>query len=67
MNNVITVEKKELAILVQENVRKVVLPAFMKLRALLVPFISDAEQRDIEKRYGKRPTRNVAKTIMIDI
>ncbi len=42
--------------LVRESVKEAFRTEFMKLRALLTPLISDAEQADIERRY-KRPSR----------
>lgn len=58
----ITIPKKELKRVVKESVREVFSQELMKLRALLLPFVSSKEQKDIEKRYGK-PSRGAAKTI----
>jgi len=62
----ITIPKKELKAAIKESVREVLNQELMKLRALLLPFVSQKEQRDIEKRYGK-PVRRVAKSIDIEI
>lgn len=62
----ITIPKKELKTIVKESVREILEQETMKLRALFLPFISQKEQRDIEKRYGK-PSRKVAKSIEIKI
>ena len=47
-------------ILFELNLNKVV--EFMKLRADLLPFASDKEQKEIERLY-KKPTRKVAKSV----
>jgi len=39
---------------------------FMKLRASLIPYISDEEQKDIENLYGK-PSNEVAYTTNLEI
>jgi len=49
----ITIPKKELKAVIKESVREVLNQELMKLRALLLPFVSQKEQGDIEKRYGK--------------
>lgn len=63
---IITIPKKELKAAIKESVREVLNQELMKFRALLLPFVSQKEQRDIEKRYGK-PVRQVAKSIDIEI
>lgn len=42
--------------LVRESVKEALRTEFMKLRALLMSPVSDAEQTDIEQRY-RRPSR----------
>jgi hypothetical protein len=64
--NTITIPKKELKAMVKESLREVFIQELMKFRALLLPFVSQKEQKEIEKLYGK-PTRKVAKTIEIEI
>jgi len=66
MANVITIPKKELKAIIKESVREILEQESMKLRALLLPFVSQKEQQDIEKRYG-RPSRKVAKSMEIKI
>ena len=66
MANVITIPKKELKAIVKESVREILEQESMKLRALLLPLVSQKEQQDIEKRYG-RPSRKVAKSMEIKI
>ena len=51
--------KEQLDVLIKKNVKELLAKAVMKMRAGLAPVISDAEQEDIEKRYG-RPSRRVA-------
>jgi len=62
----ITIQKKELKAIIKESIREILEQEIMKLRALLLPFVSKKEQRDIEKRYGK-PLRQVAKSVDIEI
>ena len=62
----ISIPKKELKTIVKESIREILEQESMKLRALLLPFVSQKEQRDIEKRYGK-PSRKIAKSIEIKI
>jgi len=62
----ITVSTKELKMVLKEGIREVFDEELMKLRALLLPFVSQKEQKDIEKRYG-RPSRRVAKSIEIEL
>ena len=64
--NTIIIPKKELKTVVKESVREVLGQEFMKFRALLLPSISEKEQKDIEKLYGK-PVRRIAKNIEIEI
>ena len=46
-------DNKKLRALVRESVREAVSAEFIKLGAFLLPYVSKAEQKDIEKRYGK--------------
>ncbi|MDO9399271.1 MAG: hypothetical protein Q7T79_01090 [bacterium] len=62
----VTIPKKELKMIVKESVREVFQQELMKFRALILPFVSQKEQSDIEKRYNK-PVRNIAKSIDIKI
>lgn len=62
----ITIPKKELRAVVKESLREVFIQEIMKFRALLLPFTSQKEQKQIEKLYG-RPSRKIAKTIEIEI
>ncbi len=62
----ITIPKKELKIVVKESVREVLEQELMKFRALLLPSVSQKEQKDIGKHYGK-PARQIAKSVDIEI
>ncbi len=57
----LTISKKELRDTVRESVREAFAQEMMSLRAFLLPFVSEREQKDIERLYGK-PSRKAAKT-----
>jgi hypothetical protein len=65
MNNII-ISKKDLKILIKESVKEVLAQEIMRLRALMLPYVSKAEQKDIERRY-KKPIRRAIKKIEIEI
>jgi hypothetical protein len=58
----ITISKKDLKILIKESVKEVLEQEIMKLRALMLPYVSKAEQKDIERRYKKPIHRAVRRT-----
>ena len=62
----ITISTKELKMALKEGVREVFNEELMKLRALILPSVSQKEQKDIEKSYG-RPSRKIAKSIEIEL
>jgi len=62
----ITIPKKELKIIIKESVREIFEQESVKFRALFMPLVSQKEQKDIEKRYGK-PARKIAKSTEIKI
>jgi len=62
----ITIPKKELKTIIKESVREILEQESMKIRAFLMPWASDREQRDIEKKYGK-PSRKVSKSLQFKI
>jgi hypothetical protein len=64
--NKIEISKKDLKILIKESVKEVLEQEIMRLRALMLPYVSKAEQKDIERRY-KKPTRRAIKKIEIEI
>jgi len=62
----ITILKKELKTIIKESIREILEQESMKFRALVLPFISQKEQKDIEKRYNK-PLRKTVKSIEIKL
>lgn len=66
ITNIIKIPKEELRTVVKESVREVLTQELMKFRSLLIPSVSEKEQKNIEQLYGK-PTRNISKTIKIKI
>lgn len=62
----VRMHKNELKVAVKESVREVFAEELMRVRALLLPFASVREQKDIERRYGA-PLRKAAKTVEIKI
>lgn len=63
--NTITIPKRELKTVIKESVREALSQELMKLRSLSLSFISQKEQKDIEKRY-KKPSRKSAKIITVE-
>jgi hypothetical protein len=64
--NKMEISKKDLKILIKESVKEVLEQEMMRLRALMLPYVSKAEQKDIERRY-KKPVRRTMKRIEIEI
>ena len=60
-------QERKIEILVKKSVRNAVASEFMKLRALVLPYVSSREQLDIETRYGKKPSRKSIKTLSFEI
>ncbi|MEK9175657.1 MAG: hypothetical protein AAB795_03665 [Patescibacteria group bacterium] len=58
---------KEIKKLVTHTVRQAFLNEFMKFRSLILPYVSSQEQHDIEKRYGKKPSRKAMKLFSFEI
>ena len=58
--------KKELKTAVRESVREVLTEERMQLRAILLPDVSEKEQKDIERLYGK-PSRKTAKSRKLEL
>ena len=65
MNTTMTI--KQIDRLISYKVREVFSDEFMKLRALVLPYISSREQLDIETRYGKKPSRKVVKSLSFEL
>ena len=63
---VTNISDKKLKGIIKESVREVFDASLMKLRAFALPHVSDKEQKDIEKQYGK-PSREKAKSYSLDI
>ncbi|GEM_PF-2646986 len=59
-----TITEQKLKRFIKEGVREALTAELMKLRALAVLNVSEKEQGDIERRYGK-PSRRVAKTATV--
>jgi len=60
------VSEKKLKSLIKESVKEVLETELMKLRAFVLPEVSQDEQKDIEKRYGK-PSRIRAKSYGLEV
>ena len=65
--NTSTKINKEMKQVITHTVRQVFLNEFLKFRTLILPYVSSQEQRDIEKRYGKKPSRKAVKSFSFDI
>ena len=65
MNTLITESKIEQFI--KHTIRDVIKAEFMKFYAVFLPSVSLAEQLDIEKRYGKKPSRKSVKSFSFKI
>ncbi|MDP2950807.1 MAG: hypothetical protein Q8N55_00310 [bacterium] len=57
----ISFNEQKLKMLIKDSVREGIKSEILKLRAAFLPYVKDAEQKEIEKKYGK-PSRKVAKT-----
>lgn len=62
----ITINKKELKRVVKESLKEVLEKEMMENRALLIPYVSKAEQKDIDNRY-RVPTRKTSKSVKVKI
>lgn len=62
----INLNEQKLKMLIKESVKEGIKAEILKLRAALLPYIDDKEQREIEKKYGK-PSRKIAKTYECEI
>ncbi len=59
----LAVSKKEFKSVIRESVREALVSELAQIRGTFLPFVSDNEQKDIERRYGK-PTRKAAKSFI---
>lgn len=62
----VATDTKKLKNIVKESLREVLALELMKLRADLLPYISEKEQKEIEKSYGK-PGKKISKSVSIRI
>jgi hypothetical protein len=62
----INITETKLKNLFRETLAEVLVLEFMKLRADLVPYVSEKEQKEIEKLY-KKPTRKIARSLKFKI
>jgi len=62
----ITITETKLKNLFREILKEVLTLEFMKLRADLFPFVSDKEQKEIERLY-KKPSQKIAKSVKFKI
>jgi len=61
---VVNISDTKLKTLIKESVREALKAEVMKLRALVLPDVSEEEQKDIEKRYGA-PSRKSARSYIL--
>jgi len=59
-------DTKKLKNIVKESLKEVLVLELMRLRADLLPHISEKEQKEIEKNYGK-PGKKAVKSINLKI
>ena len=59
-----TVVKNQIKTMVEESVEEVFQREIRKLYASLLPYVSKAEQSDIEKRFG-RPSRRYVRSFSL--
>ena len=60
----IKLEEKRIKLLIKEGVKEAIDAQFMKLSALLLPYVSSKEQKTITKFYG-HPSRKIARSYTI--
>jgi hypothetical protein len=58
-------DEAKLRQIVKEAVRDALEEEILKLRLLFAPYVSDEEQQEIEKSYGK-PSKEVARTLILE-
>lgn len=66
MDYAVSMPAKELKTVIKESVREALAQEFMRFRMLLLPYVLEKEQRDIEKLYGN-PSCKTAKTVKVEI
>jgi len=58
--------EQKLKMLIKESIKESIRAEILKLKAALLPYVSDKEQRDIEKQYGK-PSCEVGRSYNVAI
>lgn len=61
----IQITEKQLKNLIQDSVAKTFDAKFMQFGALLLPYVSKKEQKEIEKLY-KKPARKISKSYFLN-
>ena len=61
-----TITSQDLRVLVKQSVHEALRDEFLKFWALLAPFVSPREQKEIERLYGV-PSRKVARSSLMKI
>lgn len=59
---IVTIPKTQLKTLIREGVQEALVSELAKLRALALPYVSQSEQKDIEKRY-KKPSKKAYRRV----
>lgn len=64
--NTVDFSKRDLELVVRKSVRQELAKELASFRGAFLSFVSEKEQRDIERRYGG-PSRKVAKTRKLEL
>lgn len=59
------VDETKLREIVKEAVKDAIDDEIMRIRLLFAPYVSDEEQKEIERSYGK-PSKGTAKTFILE-
>jgi translation elongation factor EF-Ts len=62
--NLETLSENKFKKIVKDAVKDALEEEMMKLRLLIAPYISDEEQKEIEKVY-KKPSKQIGKTLLL--
>jgi hypothetical protein len=57
--------KNQIKIMVEESVEEIFRREMRKLHASILPYVSKTEQRDIETRYGKKPSQRYVRSFSL--
>lgn len=58
-------DEDKLKDIIKDAVKDVFEEEMMKIRLLLIPYVSDEEQREIEESYGE-PSKEVTSTLVLE-